>query len=136
MEDLVQDAVVEVLTHTPEQDLERMGSRELTSWLVRAVRCKASAGWRRPALDTSALTDELESTVPDALAVVISKEQTQAIADATAALPQSQRTAFELHTDEGLRWSEVAERIGVSSSGAARQRFSRAVKALRRSLAG
>ncbi len=60
----------------------------------------------------------IKREVSSAEDVLLSKEQLQRVERIVAALKPKQRVAFLLHRVDGLRYSEIAKRMGVSEAGA------------------
>lgn len=106
-------------------------SRRLKPWLFTIAMNLVRGHWRKSSSRRHSLTDadELPSAA-DTSAPLEARDRENALYDAIAQLPSSQREVIELHWLQELPHKEVAEVLGVSS-GAVRVRAHRAYAALR-----
>jgi len=111
------------------------------TWIVCLARNAVIDEYRskRPtvrAFDT--MSDPLAGTLPDPrpspLHVLIGHEEMTRVRQALARQPSDVREMFALRFEQGMRVREVAEVVGLSPD-AAKQRFARALRALRNELA-
>jgi RNA polymerase sigma-70 factor (ECF subfamily) len=142
--DLVQETLVEALRDFPQ--FAGTTERELLTWLRRILirnladqlrRHKAQArDWQRQK-SLEEMLDRSSSDVQAALAQGISSPSTRAVrqedslrlADALAKLPEDYRAVIEMRHLQGLKFEEVAGRLG-RSSGATRMLWTRALEKL------
>lgn len=131
-EELVQEAMLELWRRR--RRLAPDGSAQ--AYLFRSTRNRALNHVRHQRVVQRAavalLVDEArEASAPHELA---GAELDTALAAAVAALPPRCREVFELSRGQGLRYAEIAERLGVSTKAVEAQ-MGRALKSLRERLA-
>src|SRR5205085_12254216 len=73
-------------------------------------------------------------SAPAALTQLVAEELDVAIQQAVASLPSSIREVFELSRSSGLKYSEIAQQLGISVK-TVEARMGRALRALREELA-
>ena len=126
-EDIVQDVFLKVHTHIDTLS----DSSKLQSWLYQLTRNAVIDHYRRTRV-TVAVSDEIPAFVQedenDAVA-----QLTPAVTAMVAELPDIYREALRLTEYEGLTQKELAERLGISVSGA-KSRVQRARRMLRQML--
>jgi RNA polymerase sigma-70 factor (ECF subfamily) len=148
--DLVQEACLEAHRDFPQ--FEGSSEAELLAWLRRILARNLadsaryqSAGIRdhrrqrslELMLEQSSLSvqDALAATATTASAVAAQRERAVLLADALEGLPADYRDVVILRNLEGLKFSEVAARMG-RSSGAVRMLWARAIEKLSETLEG
>jgi RNA polymerase sigma-70 factor, ECF subfamily len=148
--DLVQEACLEAHRDFPQ--FEGSSEAELLAWLRRILARNLadsaryqSAGIRdhrrqrslELMLEQSSLSvqDALAATATTASAVAAQRERAVLLADALEGLPADYRDVVILRNLEGLKFSEVAARMG-RSSGAVRMLWARAIEKLSVTLEG
>ena len=111
------------------------------TWVVCLARNAAIDEYRRkrPTINEfDTVSGPLAGTLPDAgpgpLHVLIGNEEMNRVRHALARQPSEIQEMFSLRFEQGLRVREVAEVMGLSPD-AAKQRFARALRALREELA-
>jgi RNA polymerase sigma-70 factor, ECF subfamily len=148
--DIVQDAFLEA--HRDFTGFVGRSEGELLAWLrqILARNLADSARHQKAALrdhrrqqsldsllnqSSTSVHEALAATGTTASAVASRRERAVLLADALEALPQDYREVVILRNLEGLRFSEVALRMG-RSSGAVRMLWARAIERLSESLEG
>lgn len=131
-EELVQDVMLELWRRRTRLDAD--GS--VQAYLFRSTRNRALNHVRhlrvvQRTADALATDEAQDASAPAALA---GAELDEAIRAAVAALPPRCRAVFELSRGQGLRYAEIAERLGVSVKAVEAQ-MGRALKSLRERLA-
>ena len=112
------------------------GEARFRTWLVTIAANEARALLRRvgrrreQALEAVA---QVASGGPDPIAGAIVAEETERVERILARLPEKQRLAVQLRTQEGLSFREVGKIIG-SSEGAARVNYHHGIRRLREML--
>jgi RNA polymerase sigma-70 factor (ECF subfamily) len=110
-EDLVQEAFLRVWRSAASFQPEKA---KFTTWLHRLTLNLGVDRWRRrrPTVELEAANDVADPS-PDALAVAEQSEDSAAVAEALALLPERQRMAVTLCYYEGLSNAEAADALGV-----------------------
>lgn len=67
-------------------------------------------------IDQSAWAEKASTHALQPEQTLISKQRAQALRDAMSELPVDCRTAFHLHSIEGLTYAQIAERLNISTS--------------------
>jgi RNA polymerase sigma-70 factor (ECF subfamily) len=129
--DVAQDAFVRAWRALPRFE----GRSEFSTWLQRIVTNLAINRLQRDRLrSATSIDDLLHLRDPREAAPVENTTTTRRVAEAIAALPPAQRTAFVLRFQEDLSVKETAERMGVSE-GAVKASAFHAIRKLRTALA-
>lgn len=110
-EDLVQEAFLRVWRSAASYKPEKA---KFTTWLHRLTVNLGVDRWRRrrPTVELEAANDVADPS-PDALAIAEQSEDSAAVAQALALLPERQRMAVTLCYYEGLSNAEAADALGV-----------------------
>ncbi len=113
------------------------GESRFRTWLVAIAANEAKGALRRAArrgersLEAAAHVSAPADDPCDGVAAA--KEEAQRVAELLAQLPEKQRLAVQLRTQDGLSFREVGELIG-SSEGAARVNYHHGIRRLREML--
>jgi DNA-directed RNA polymerase specialized sigma24 family protein len=134
-EDILHDAVLDILVRTPPDVLGSLDPRETERWLARAIRSMRIAAYMSPHADVGPIPEGAPSTSPGPVAILCAAEALGVLERAIAALPPSQRRAFDLHTRQGLGLRATMERMGLPSPDAVWHCHARALRALRLAVA-
>jgi RNA polymerase sigma-70 factor (ECF subfamily) len=89
---------------------------KFTTWMHQIVVNLAIDRTRRPTNEPLELAEDVADAGPGALALLIDAEERQAMTDALARLPASQRAAVTLFHFEGLSGRESAQVLSLSES--------------------
>jgi RNA polymerase sigma-70 factor (ECF subfamily) len=112
--DVVQEAFLRLL-RAPRQDV-----RDLRSYLFRTTGNLAVDNVRRQRRNALGQSVELDDTIADPAplpdAVLISREEFQALHAALAELPPRCREVLILHKFEGLSYAEIAVHLGITKN--------------------
>ena len=112
------------------------GDASVRTWLLAISANEARGVARRRGRrreDSLDDTGELPSRGPDASGEVMRTEELERVRDLLSRLPEKQRLAVQLRTQEGLSFREVGEVIG-STEGAARVTYHHGIRRLREML--
>jgi RNA polymerase sigma-70 factor (ECF subfamily) len=131
-EELVQDAMLELWRRREQLDTE--GSPQ--AYLFRATRNRALNHLRHLAVQRRSAADLRGEEARDASAPteLIARELEDAVREAIAGLPPRCREVFEMSRGRGLKYSEIAEALGVTVK-AVEANMGRALRILRTQLA-
>ena len=131
-EELVQDALLELWRRREQLDVE--GSPQ--AYLFRATRNRALNHLRHLAVQRRRAVELREDEARDASAPaeLAARELEGAVREAIATLPPRCREVFEMSRTRGLRYSEIAETLGITVK-AVEANMGRALKTLRGQLA-
>jgi RNA polymerase sigma-70 factor (ECF subfamily) len=110
-DDIGQDAFLRVWTRAASFDPARA---RFTTWLYRIVLNLAIDQRRRPAHAAIDAAAEIASDAPEALSLLVAREERLAVDAALAALPERQRAAIVLFHMEGLSGREAAAALEIS----------------------
>jgi RNA polymerase sigma-70 factor (ECF subfamily) len=112
--DMVQEAFLRLL-RAPREDV-----CDLRSYLFRTAGNLAVDDARRQRRNALGKAVELDETIADPAplpdAILISREEFQALHAALAELPPRCREVLILHKFEGLSYAEIAERLGIAKN--------------------
>ena len=130
-----EDAVQDVLLNLWRQRETVRIDDSLRAYLYRAVRNRALNSVRNDRVRRDAVPHLLRETgdAPPGDAAVLEGELEGAVRDAIDALPPRCREIFELSRSRGLRYSEIAESLGISVKTVETQ-MGRALRSLRERL--
>lgn len=112
--DVVQEAFLKLL-RTPLDEI-----RDVRAYLQRAAETIAIDAWRRETRGAAVIDplvlahDVVADPTPDADALLMAKEERQALAAAIEVLPPRCREVLMLHRFEGLSYAQIAEKLGIS----------------------
>lgn len=132
-EDAVQEAFLRAYRRL--ETFGNGGDWRLGAWLntILSNVCSDILVRRRPSAPFEEWADGRADDGPDAVELVSDHLVLQAVADAIACLPESQRSAFLLRMVDDRTYEEVAAALGISEDNA-RARVARARSALQRAL--
>jgi RNA polymerase sigma-70 factor (ECF subfamily) len=134
----VEDCVASVF-HKFLENLERYDPRRgsVTAWLMAMARHAMidHLRRRRETLDVDGLSEILAGPACDPLEGLLRTEQAEQVRCELERLPAATRELIALRYGDGLRCREIAAVLGIGES-AVKQRLSRAVRTLRRRVAG
>jgi RNA polymerase sigma-70 factor (ECF subfamily) len=118
VEDLVQDVFTRIVARDSTVSIGNLGGYILrTAISVLADRARRRAS-RRVGDHIVLDTDIQDGEEPDPERILSGKEELNAATAALLSLPERTRTVFVLRRLEGLRFGEIAERLGISVSAA------------------
>jgi DNA-directed RNA polymerase specialized sigma24 family protein len=136
-EDLLHDAVLEILERPGPQGGDRLPTDELESWLRRSLHFRRLAAWRKhPALASIEDVGELElvSEQRGPLSTLCAREMCMGVRSALLALSPSHREVLALRVLGWVDGTKPPRPNGGASPRAIRQRLVRARSNLRRAL--
>lgn len=122
VEDLLQDLYLKVSASAPDQEvrdprawLYRLSSNLMMDRLRSGRRAAVRDGAWRQVSHSIGPSEDIHDA-PDAEQVVAGRERLAAVVAALSDLPDRTRQVFRMHKFEGLSYSEVAARLGISRS--------------------
>ncbi|MDB4905404.1 MAG: polymerase sigma-70 factor [Gemmatimonadetes bacterium] len=131
-EEVVQDVMLELWRRR--QQLDPEGS--IQAWLFRSARNRSLNHIRhqKVAREGQVYIDQETTRAPTGPNELVSEEIEVALRDAVASLPPRCQEVFRLSRVDGLKYAEIAERLGISVKAVEAQ-MTRALRALRERLA-
>lgn len=112
-EDVLQDVFIKVWRNRDKmQDI-----RSFDAWLFTLAKNQIINGFRRASMEQAILTEIKESTYrgTDAITQIIDyKEINRFLQNAIAQLPPQQKVIYRLRREQGLKNTEIAERLNIS----------------------
>jgi DNA-directed RNA polymerase specialized sigma24 family protein len=136
-EDLLHEAVLDVLESLTRQGCGHRPAAELERWLCRSLHFRRLAAWRKQR-DLASIEEveegELVSRQVDPLSALCSREMRLGLRSALLALSPSHREVLVLRTLGGADWARTIRHSDGASPRAIRQRLVRARSNLHRAL--